>query len=122
MVRRFVVFVLALLVGPTAVSCAPQVGKSCSLSTDCSPLGDRLCDSSQPGGYCTVFACQPDTCPNSICVAFDLTTVDPACGRSLWSRFEQSYCLAPCNSDGDCRSEYECVDLSTEAEQTLRIG
>jgi hypothetical protein len=95
------------------LACTPNVGDKCSLSTDCSQLGDRLCDTTQPNGYCTIFNCEPDQCPSSICVAFD-PSVDPACGSDnggRWPRFERSYCLAPCNQDSDCRGDYQCVDL-----------
>jgi hypothetical protein len=108
---------LALLLG-----CTPQIGKKCTLSTDCSQLGDRLCDTTQPGGYCTVFNCEPDQCPNAICVAFN-PMLDPACGAATdgrWPRFERSFCLASCNGDGDCRDQYQCIDLSSTANQTAR--
>jgi hypothetical protein len=104
------------------LACSPQIGKKCSISTDCSQLGDRLCDSTQPGGYCTVFNCEPDSCPNAICVGFD-PTLDPACGTAANGRpprFERTFCLAQCSSTSDCRDQYECVDLSTTANQTLR--
>jgi hypothetical protein len=107
----------ALLLG-----CPPKIGKSCSLSTDCSQLGDRLCDTNQPDGYCTIFNCEPDNCPESICVGFD-PSLDPAC-RSVddgrWPRFQRSFCMAPCSSDGDCRDGYECIDLSVPRNQTSR--
>jgi hypothetical protein len=93
--------------------CTPNIGNSCSLSTDCSQLGDRLCDTSQPGGYCTVFNCEPDQCPNSVCVAF-ATSLDPSCGPSnggRWPRFERSYCMAPCDDSSNCRGNYTCVNL-----------
>lgn len=99
----------ALLLG-----CPPEIGNKCTLSTDCSQVGDRQCDGTQPDGYCTVFNCVPDACPDSICVAFD-PTLDPACqgtdqGRS--PRFERTFCLKPCSSDGNCRDQYVCVDLT----------
>jgi hypothetical protein len=100
---------LALLSG-----CTPKIGNKCTLSTDCSQLGDRLCDTNQPEGYCTVFNCEPDNCPDSICVAFD-PTLDPACKTAddgKWPRFERTFCMRPCDSDGDCRDQYQCVDLS----------
>jgi hypothetical protein len=99
----------ALLLG-----CPPKIGNKCTLSTDCSQLGDRLCDTAQPDGYCTIFNCEPDNCPDSICVGFD-PTLDPTCqgvddGR--WPRFQRTFCMKPCSSDGDCREQYHCVDLS----------
>lgn len=109
---------LALLLA----GCTPKIGNKCSLSTDCSQLGDRLCDTNQPDGYCTIFNCEPDQCPDSVCVAFD-PTLDPACGAATdgrWPRFERSFCLAPCSDDSDCRSQYSCVDLSNPTNQTLR--
>jgi hypothetical protein len=104
------------------LACSPQIGKKCSISTDCSQLGDRLCDTTQPGGYCTVFNCEPDSCPNAICVAFD-PSLDPACGSAALGRpprFERTFCLAHCDTTSDCRDQYECVDLNQTANQTLR--
>lgn len=100
----------ALLLG----GCAPKIGKSCQLSTDCSQLGDRLCDNTQPEGYCTIFNCEPDTCPDSACVGF-YAQLDPTCGENVEGRtprFERTFCMAPCSSDSSCRDGYQCVDLS----------
>lgn len=95
------------------LACTPNIGDKCSMSTDCSQLGDRLCDTSQPNGYCTVFNCEPDECPNAICVAFD-PSLDPVCGSDnggRWPRFQRSYCMSPCSQNSDCRGAYECIDL-----------
>jgi hypothetical protein len=125
LLRRFprLAFGLAVAAGvASSVGCTPNIGDKCTLSTDCSQTGDRLCDTTEPGGYCTVFNCQPDTCPNSICVAFD-STLDPSCGGVVggqWPRFQRSFCMAQCGSNGDCREQYECVDLSNPANATLR--
>ncbi len=81
--------------------CAPSIGDSCGNSTNCSVNGDRQCDLSQPGGYCTVFDCQPDQCPNdAVCVRFNPT--EP--------RLAVIACMRRCSSDGDCRSGdgYRC--------------
>jgi hypothetical protein len=113
---------LIALVAGGGVGCTPSIGDKCTLSTDCSTLGDRLCDTTQPGGYCTIFNCEPDQCPSSICVAF-APTLDPACGAAdngVSPRFEQSFCMAPCSSNSNCRGEYECIDLQTPANQILR--
>jgi len=99
----------ALLLG-----CTPKIGNKCTLSTDCSQLGDRLCDGTQPNGYCTIFNCEPDNCPDSICVAFD-PTLDPACknaDQGRWPRFERTFCLKACSADSDCRDGYACVNLN----------
>ncbi len=122
--RSLAVAVPSLLVPLLAllVACTPQVGNKCTLSTDCSQLGDRLCDTTQPGGYCTVFNCEPDQCPSSVCVAFG-QVLDPACGATVggrWPRFQRSFCLAACNGDGDCRDQYQCVDLSSPQNQIAR--
>jgi hypothetical protein len=93
-----------------ASGCAPKIGDKCTVSTDCSVNGDRLCDSTEPGGYCTVFNCEPNACPDdSLCVAF----VEPTCSSPAQSdRFTRTFCMATCGSDGDCRSGYQCIDVT----------
>lgn len=79
--------------------CAPAIGDSCSSSVDCSVNGDRICDRAQPGGYCTVADCEMGTCPEeNICVQF----------RPEPERLARSWCMAPCEEDGDCREGYAC--------------
>jgi hypothetical protein len=94
------------------MGCEPDIGDECSTSIDCSTLGERLCDTTQPGGYCTIFNCEPDTCPDeATCVAFYLAE-DPACGPlddGLASRFARSFCLYTCEDGDDCRDGYECI-------------
>ncbi|MSP61974.1 MAG: hypothetical protein EXR72_16910 [Myxococcales bacterium] len=62
-----------------AAGCSRKVGDPCVTNTDCSSLGDRFCDVSAPGGYCTVEGCDvitvgdefKDTCPeDAVCVRF----------------------------------------------------
>ncbi len=106
----------ALLVGLvmclSALGCSPQIGDKCTTSTDCSLRGDRQCDSTQPDGYCTVFNCEPDTCPEEAqCVAFN-ETLDPSCtDPRQFPRFMRTFCLRRCESDGDCRGGYVCADM-----------
>jgi hypothetical protein len=100
--------------------CAPEIGDDCNTSLDCSQQGDRLCDTKQPGGYCTIFNCEPDSCPEdeAVCVAFDFV-LDPAChpGDDLpandteWARFGRTFCMKACEEDDDCRDDegYECA-------------
>ena len=95
-----------------ATACAPAIGDSCSTSLDCSFNGERICDSSYPGGFCTVFGCDKDTCPDdAVCVEFRFAT----------PRLAESSCLAPCEGNGDCRDEYVCTEAAsvTDGEQVL---
>jgi hypothetical protein len=83
--------------------CAPEIGDDCETSVDCSVNGDRICDRAQPGGYCTVMSCEENTCPeDAVCVEF----------RFMPARLAESYCMAPCDDDGDCRDGYDCVRVS----------
>ncbi len=67
-----------------ALGCTPKIGDDCTVSTNCSTTGDRLCDVTQPGGYCTTFNCEPGSCPeDSVCVNFG-TTLSPV----PWLRHE----------------------------------
>jgi hypothetical protein len=118
--RRLVWLAAAALLA-LASGCAPKIGDKCTVSTDCSVSGDRLCDSTQPGGYCTVFNCEPNACPDdSLCVAFN----EPTCSSPAQSvRFERTFCMATCESDGDCRAGYKCLDVSVdEVRQVLDIN
>ncbi len=100
-----------------AVSCTPEIGAKCQVSTDCSIRGDRLCDTSQPGGYCTQLNCQGNGCADeATCVLFNSAL--PGCGfddRSgpFGSRVARSFCMAQCESNGDCRDGYVCADPRT---------
>lgn len=127
--------VMALLL--LGSGCAAEIGDSCSINLDCSPNGDRICDTSQRGGYCTVQGCSATSCPEeSVCIAFypvsmlstpcDPQTedaVDPALNATddcdaheicLSSGFcaqhvqESRFCMRSCSENDDCRDGYEC--------------
>jgi hypothetical protein len=95
-------------------ACSPEIGDKCAVSTDCSVRGDRLCDTSQPGGYCTQLNCGGNGCADEgSCVLFG--SAIPGCGfddRSgpFGSRVARSFCMAKCESNGDCRDGYVCAD------------
>lgn len=103
---------LVALLGGGVLGCRPDIGDDCVTSIDCSQQGDRLCDTSQPEGYCTVFNCEPDQCPTeAVCVGFGLE-LDPVCGEVYdprWTRFERSFCMLACEDSSDCREGYACV-------------
>jgi hypothetical protein len=111
-----------------SVGCGKEIGDSCVVSSDCDPNGERICDVSQKEGYCTVMGCDYSTCPDSaVCVRFfsgafankTCTTqndcsLDELCdlnGHCVPRSAESRYCMASCDSDGDCRDGYECRDL-----------
>lgn len=100
------------LASALGTGCSRKIGDSCKYSTDCSAMGDRLCDTTQPDGYCTEYPCEPNSCPSgeSVCVAFS----DPSCPNLPSSRrFVRYFCMAQCSSDGDCRGGYKCQDMGS---------
>ncbi|MEZ4439114.1 MAG: hypothetical protein R3B72_08495 [Polyangiaceae bacterium] len=102
-----------LLAGALLVTgCQPKIGDPCGTATDCSTLNDRLCDTSQPDGYCTEFNCEPDECDDeATCVAFQ-AELDQACKTvddGSYGRFGRTFCMRKCGGEGDCRPGYECV-------------
>lgn len=97
-----------------AAACTPKIGDSCSTSADCSASGDRLCDNTQPGGYCTIFNCEPGGCPaDSVCVNFGAEPSDvPGCQTGQGSSpYQRAFCMASCSSNSDCRTAYTCEPL-----------
>lgn len=106
---------LCALVG-LAGACKPNIGDDCRISTDCSAAGDRLCDITAPGGYCTMFNCEPGTCPDgeSLCVEFGAVRASaPLCrAQQSPSPYGRTFCMQTCDSNSDCRSGYTCADLS----------
>ncbi len=107
-----------------ALGCKPKIGDDCELDTDCSNSGDRLCDRSQPGGYCTIFNCEPGTCPDeATCIGFRTTLSALASDAGEWacldpqqnSRLQRAFCMRRCKSNSDCRTGYECLDMRQPA-------
>ncbi len=106
---------VAALLAAFAVGCTPKIGDECTTSTNCSASGDRLCDITEPDGYCTIFNCEPGSCPDdSVCINFgtQLSPVNQCTPSQGNSPYQRSFCMAPCSNDGDCRGGYACTDLS----------
>lgn len=106
--QRVVLLILGLF------GCAPGIGDECVTSNDCSQSGERQCDVTQRDGYCTVFNCEPNSCPDeSVCIVFGAAVSPlPACAdASRLSRVHRSSCMASCESNDDCRTGYVCTDL-----------
>lgn len=113
--RRAAELLVVALLGLAA--CTPEVGDPCSSHADCSNSGDRLCDDTFPGGYCTLFNCEPGSCPDeAVCVAFRAAPSGaPGCeGLSGGARLTRTFCMKACDGEGDCRGgdAYTCADLS----------
>ncbi len=106
--RRFAHFLLLAL---PLVGCSKVIGDQCNISTDCSSRGDRVCDTSQPGGYCTQLGCRPNGCPdNAACVLFGAAVPRCEAEERELSRAARSLCMQGCDEDGDCRdADYVCV-------------
>lgn len=127
-----IIFAAFLALG---TGCGSEIGDSCTLDTDCSPSGDRICAGGSsdylPGGYCTIIGCDHDTCPDeAVCVRFfavastnlpcdpetedlgtDACSPDELCtlgGYCVPRTAETRYCMKTCGDDGDCRDDYHC--------------
>ena len=90
--------------------CTPAIGDACSYATECAANGTRTCDTTQPGGYCTLGNCDRGTCPaGSVCVLFEAQ--EPGCPTNdrATPRLARTYCMATCESTGDCRGSYTCA-------------
>jgi hypothetical protein len=86
---RLLVFLVLL----GANACSSRIGDPCESNSSCG-LG-RICDMSQPGGYCTQVACDRSDCPSeSVCVDF---------GNLSY------YCMQKCGPFAFCRDGYECI-------------
>jgi hypothetical protein len=127
---RFVLLASFAVLGIVLGGCGKEIGDACTLSSDCSPNGDRLCDPdpSSPNGYCTVLGCDYSTCPDeAACIRFftgnftnkpctaqnsaSVCSLDELCsvsGNCVPRSSEVRYCMLKCDSDGDCRDGYEC--------------
>lgn len=103
-----------LAAGVLLGGCTPHIGDHCQLNTDCSIDGTRVCDNSQPNGYCTSFNCTANSClDNAVCVMVYANV--PGCPYDDYqapSRTHSTLCLKACNQDSDCRNGegYVCRD------------
>ena len=86
--------------------CTPKIGAACELSTDCSSQGDRVCDTSEPNGYCTVENCKANECPDeAACVDFKPAVTGCSYSDRTPSRIAVAFCMIQCHTDSDCRDD-----------------
>lgn len=84
---------LSLLALLLSVGCTAAIGDDCSSDAQC-PSGS-YCDKTMPDGLCTLADCRPGQCPDeSVCAEF---------GNG------QSFCMAACKKDDDCRDGWSCI-------------
>jgi hypothetical protein len=111
---RSALFVLCALLSVSA-GCGRGIGDACETSLRCSAGGTRLCDMTQPGGYCTLSACQPGNCPSdSVCVTFWQNTSEAGGATTSpgdRNRLSTNYCMRKCDERSDCRDDegYDCL-------------
>ncbi|HEV8320386.1 MAG TPA: hypothetical protein VG389_02145 [Myxococcota bacterium] len=94
----------ALCAAAAGAGCPERIGGKCDNSLDCSSERTRLCDISQPGGYCLIPGCEAggSVCPHEAsCVAFRDTA--------------ESFCLRACERDAQCRDGYVCCVPEADA-------
>jgi len=83
---------LLLAFAITAFGCGKEIGDECLSDSECGT--SRTCDKASLGGYCTVTPCSEGTCPEgAVCVTF---------------ASQDTYCMAACDDDSDCRDGYSC--------------
>jgi hypothetical protein len=110
---RLIFSLICAFAAMSMMGCTPHIGDHCTLSTDCSLQGDRQCDTAEPNGYCTVFGCQGNLCPDqAACVLFNPAVPGCAYTDREPSRIAQGACMKQCSQDSDCRTDegYICAD------------
>jgi hypothetical protein len=108
--RAVTTMVLALTSALALASCGKKIGDECQTAADCDPNGTRICDISQPGGYCTILGCDETTCPS-----------EAACIRY----FPVQYLTKPCNPYCEDRTGLPVppdAGLSLDAGMSLDAG
>jgi len=113
--------IIALTALLSVAGCGDSIGDPCSLSSECSSRGDRFCDVNSPGGYCTVFGCDHDTCPEeAICVRFfSVAETNLACDSQTEDCDpDNAACTSAtddCTADELCTLSGSCVPRTAES-------
>lgn len=100
-------------------ACGKEIGDACVIGVDCSPNGDRLCDPSSIGGYCTIQGCDVTTCPGeSVCVRFFTGSfTNKTCDHTVAS---DPAAKTGCSDDELCSLDDHCVPRSSEVRFCMR--
>ena len=85
---RFPLVAVLLVAG-----CGAKIGDSCRTNIDCSPLGDRFCDTAPLNGYCTKEDCGSTSCPSeAVCIRFFTPLDSEPCTVNPSFPFTQATC------------------------------
>lgn len=91
-----ILIIMFLFISLFFMACSTIVGDSCSQDTDCDT--GLTCEKTFPNGYCIKNNCNKND--SSSC------SVEAQC--TYFPETETTYCLAKCNRNNDCRSNYTC--------------
>ena len=111
---------LTVVVAGLLGGCGSNIGDPCASNIDCSPLGDRFCDTAPPGGYCTQQDCDVNSCPgNSVCIRFfTALATEPCHPLELLlpsdCPHDREVCVCDLTIDGVCQGSGHCAPLSSE--------
>ena len=111
--RLVLFFILLVFLAP---ACGKEIGDSCNTNVDCDQNGNRDCDLSQPGGYCTINGCDEESCPSeAVCIRiFPYEDEHTSCGQnSDCTNFGLGLChddgFCGCQKDSECASDKVCL-------------
>lgn len=90
---RIVALVPIALLSLFLGACTSQIGDECTTSSDCTAQERRTCDTSAPGGYCTLLDCTQNSCPKeAVCVDFgEVSACMLRCDQRDCSRSSEGY-------------------------------
>jgi hypothetical protein len=105
--------------------CGKEIGDACTLSSDGSPNGDRLCQcwncsgtdptSNSDKGYCTIQGCDFGTCPDeAVCIRFYTGGFTNPPGQMCGPDVPEGPQKLTCSLDEQCSLAGNCVPRSSE--------
>src|SRR4030095_292983 len=111
--------VLLVAMLASAVGCGHNIGDPCQTNVDCSPTGDRFCDTASSRGYGRQENVDINSGPgNSVCIRFFTPLADKSCTPTdKWPNpgcAPDERCVCDKSAGGQCNSGGHCAPSSTE--------
>ncbi|HZA15151.1 MAG TPA: hypothetical protein VE618_11660 [Myxococcaceae bacterium] len=106
MKRQSVFFAVGAAAAMFLSACGTSTGGACTESGDCG--GGQTCFADMPGGYCSKECTnegQSDECPG---------------GSTCATSGTRKLCAVNCQTQADCRTEYECNGVTGSAAKVCR--